>query len=145
MLRVALALAVVAGCGGSTEDVTLSLSAGASCEPPALAPITVVSVEVYGDRNGDLCILNQRCVFNLDEPQTAEDLADALRAANPPLVDFEADGARAIGVIGHATSCWGANDRVACGFNDLAEASGGELPIQLACGTCDDAEIPFCP
>lgn len=140
-----IALAAAAQACAAEGDIVLSLD-DSGCSAGELSAVSVVAVDVYGtDDDGALCILAKRCIFDVDQPTGAGDIAEALRGAEPPLVDVDAEGARWLAIVGHEQSCWGERDQVACGFADFADSSGGELEMTLQCGGCDEGTIPFCP
>lgn len=150
--RAALALLLSIGC---EERVTLDLELqGDDCTPEALSQIAYLSVDVYGnDAQGNPCLLNQRCVSDVDVPrpaQSVEDLGRALREVEPPLIDAPYEGTRSVGVLGRREEdgfCLFTRDEgqlPACGFADLADARDGILTIRMSCGSCPDREIPFC-
>ncbi len=106
----------------------------------------MLSVEVYGSSGGELCVLRQRCIFNVDAMSELE-IGEALADVSQPLIDVEEEGAMVLALIGHTSSCFSYDDQAMCGFADLADADDGTLDVELSCavGACPDAEIPFCP
>jgi hypothetical protein len=141
-LVVAGALTATA-CAASDASAELALTQG-NCQEAQLAQVSVLSVEVYGRHDGDLCVLRQRCIFNVDAMSVA-DIGEAMADANQPLIDVEQDGAMVLAVIGHTSSCFSYDDQAMCGFADLADAGDGILDVQLECQACPAEEIPFCP
>lgn len=148
--RVLVLSALVAGCTADAVDVELVLREG-DCTPPDLAQIRVLSVEVYGYGDGDetLCTLDKRCVFDLNLPETpiasVDDLEDALRAQQQPLIDTARAGAEWVGIVGRSEpSCWKQETYPLCGLADLQNVSDGRLEVRLSCD-CTDETHPNCP
>lgn len=148
--RLAALLFVAAGCAGETEELALLLEAD-GCTEALLEPIAILSIEVYGnDDELGMCALSRRCLFNVDLPAPLTDLADledALREANQPLVDIEAEGAHYLKIVGRTneSGCWSGMDHPACGEADLADADDGELPVTIRCEPCVEEDVPLCP
>jgi hypothetical protein len=137
MLALLLALA---GCTPEPTVVALELSADDSCTAEHYATLASVSVEVYGDADGQPCTLARRCV-TVDEPDDLAAIEATLRAATQPLVDIALADARQIAVLGHSRLGCGEPDHGLCGFADLADADDDLLiPIR-----CDDADAARCP
>ncbi|MBX7078237.1 MAG: hypothetical protein K1X88_03550 [Nannocystaceae bacterium] len=147
----ALLLATLA-CGEETLEVHLELR-DHGCEPAALAEVTVVSIEIYGEANGGLCTLGRRCLFGVGPLADIDDLSAALDDTAQPLVDVDVDGAQYIHVVGRAESCWDLPDPIdgeipdhpVCGSNDLAAIEGDVLPVEMTCAACTAMEVPLCP
>lgn len=157
MRIVPLALGVALGgsapaCDAEPLEVHLDLR-GEDCTAEDLAPVRVVSVEIYGSAGGeDLCTLARRCVFADAAPTSIEDIAALLHDVNQPLVDAELEGAAYLHVVGRAT-CWDQPDPVtgvlptppACGANDLAEVDGDALAVTMSCNSaCAAEQVPLC-
>jgi hypothetical protein len=135
-----LALAALLACSAEPTVVALELGDDASCTPPRLAALASVSVEVYGDADGQPCTLARRCI-TIDAAQELADITAALHAAMQPLVDLELAGTRQIAILGHSRLGCGEGDRGLCGFADLADADDSlVVPIH-----CDDPDAPICP
>lgn len=128
------------------EVVALELTADATCTAARLAPLASLSIEVYGDADGDLCTLARRCV-TLADITTVDDLTAALRAAMQPLIDTALADSRQIAVLGHDRLGCGEGDRLACGFADLADLADDALTVPLRCdpADCPPDVPPFCP
>lgn len=138
------------GCApAATETVALAVRAG-SCEPPDLSQIRMLSVEVYGfDDGGERCVLQQRCIWDVDIAADAADPATEiealLNAQTQPLTDTRREGAAWIGISGRSTlDCFAPPD-VLCAFADLSNAADGTLDISLSCGDCPGRVWPHCP
>lgn len=151
-VRVPIAALVLAlGCDPDTAVLEIDLRED-GCTADDWSTVRVLSVEVYGtDDAGDRCALARRCVFDVDLPSAAQDVADidaALRAANQPLVDLDRDGASIVQITAHTDGCWsdlGLDGRpTACGANELAEADDGRLGVVMRCGSCSAEEVPLC-
>jgi hypothetical protein len=145
----ALLLVLLAACSPGPTVVALALSADDSCREDHYLALASVSVEVYGDADGELCTLARRCV-TVDAPADVADLEAALRAATQPLVDLGLAGTRQIAVYGHQRLGCGAGARDLCGFADLADEDDGALTIPIRCDAVDlercPGEVPpFCP
>ena len=135
----ALAL-VLAACSVPPTVVALELGSDDSCDPDRLAALASVSVEVYGDADGQPCTLARRCLA-VDDPTDLADITAALHAAMQPLVDLELEGTRQIAILGHSRLGCGEGDRGLCGFADLADADDTlVVPIH-----CDDPSASICP
>ena len=142
-LAVAGAL-TAAGCAASDTDAELALTPG-NCTAAHFADVSVLSIEIYGRDAGQLCVLRQRCIFNVDAT-SVEDIGAAMAAVSQPLIELnEDDGGMVLAVIGHTESCFGYDDQAMCGFADLADADDGTLDVALECAACPPEEIPFCP
>ena len=132
------------------SEVELVLIEG-ECDRTFLQEVQVLSLEVYGQREGDeqLCTLDKRCVFDVDVPEPAddaEDLMQILRTQQQPLIDTELEGAQFVGIVGRREpSCWRQDVYPLCGFADLANVSDGRLELRLTCGGCTDETHPNCP
>jgi hypothetical protein len=143
-------LFVVTGCAAEDEELALVLEHD-GCTAELLEPIAILSIEVYGnDEALGMCALSRRCLFNVDLPTPLQDLADiedALREANQPLVDIEAEGANYLKIVGRTneSGCWSGMDHPACGEADLADADHGELPVTIRCEPCVEEDVPLCP
>lgn len=150
MIRAVVLVALIVGCTPAPTTVALALAGDASCTPAGLAAISSVSVEVYGDADGQLCTLARRCV-TVDAPGSIADLEAALHDATQPLVDIDPEGARQIAVLGHQRLGCGEGDRDLCGFADLADVADDALEIPIRCDRTPDEsrcplEVPpFCP
>lgn len=130
----------LAGCSPEPTVIALELSGDASCTPARLGALASVSVEVYGDADGQPCTLARRCLA-VDDPTDLADITAALHAAMQPLVDLELEGTRQIAILGHSRLGCGEGDRGLCGFADLADADDTlVVPIH-----CDDPSAPICP
>lgn len=141
-----LTICALAGCPADDEVVALELAADATCDADRLGALASVSVEVYGDADGELCTLARRCV-TLAGVATVEDLTAALRAAMQPLVDTELADSRQIAVLGHDRLGCGEGDRMLCGFADVADVAAAGLTVPLRCeaADCPPDVPPFCP
>ncbi|MEZ4452984.1 MAG: hypothetical protein R3B09_26225 [Nannocystaceae bacterium] len=150
VLACACACAYVGACTPAPEVVDLELADDASCASPAIDGLASLSVEVYGDADGELCTLARRCV-TVDAAASIADLEATLAAATQPLVDVELEGARQIAVLGHARLGCGEGDRRLCGFADLADLAGASLPVPIRCDVGEPPTLcplevpPFCP
>lgn len=150
MSRTLALLAALVACAPAPTTVELALSGDASCTPAGLATISSVSVEVYGDADGQLCTLARRCV-TVDAPAAIADLEAELRAATQPLIDIDPEGALQIAVLGHQRLGCGEGDHDLCGFADLADVTDDALEIPIRCDRTPDEsrcplEVPpFCP
>ncbi len=150
-LALTLVLATAA-CAEDTIEVELSLR-DHGCSADALAEVSVVSIEIYGEHDGSLCTLGRRCLFGVGPLDDIAGLSNTLADANQPLVDAALTGAEYIHVVGRAESCWDLPDPVdgavpdhpVCGSNDLAAIDGDVLPIEMQCGGCRAMEVPLCP
>lgn len=138
-----VAALIASACGASDTAAELAFARG-NCAAANFAEVSVISVEVYGSSTGELCVLRQRCIFNVDAMSEIE-IGEALADVSQPLIDVEEAGAMVLAVIGHRSSCFSYADQAMCGFADLADASDGTLDVELQCGGCPDDEIPFCP
>lgn len=143
--RLLMCLALAA-CPADDAVVALAFTADETCTEARLAALASVSVEVYGDADGELCTLARRCV-TLAGVTSLEDLTAALRSAMQPLVDTNLADTRQIAVLGHDRLGCGEADRLLCGFADLADAQADELAVALRCESADcPLEVPpFCP
>jgi hypothetical protein len=141
-----LLIGALVGCAAEDEVVALELTADATCSADRLAALASVSVEVYGDADGELCTLARRCV-TLAEVATVDELTAALRAATQPLVDTELADSRQNAVLGHDRLGCGEGDRMLCGFVDVAEVTDAGLTVPLRCeaADCPPDVPPFCP
>lgn len=131
---------LLAACSSEPTVIALELTSDDTCDPTRLATLVSVSVEVYGDADGQPCTLARRCV-TVDDPASLDDITAALRDAMQPIVDLELEGTRQIAILGHSRLGCGEGDRNLCGFADLADADDTlVLPIH-----CDDPNAPICP
>ncbi len=138
-LHVPLALALAA-CGSEPTVIAVELGSDNSCDQARLATLASVSLEVYGDADGQPCTLARRCI-TIDAAESLDDISAALQDAMQPLVDTELAGTRQIAILGHSSLGCGEGDRGMCGFADLADADDTiVLPIH-----CDDPKAPICP
>jgi hypothetical protein len=161
-----LLLALVAnGCGGDTEVVSVELETGNRCENLVqdFLFFQSISIAVWGeDETGAVCRLGgDRCI-NVDQAESIPELEDGLRAAERPLVDVPADGAIQLAVVAYASVNCDPEVEIqeqvvpaatACGFEDVAGASSGALPVQMdcdivglrRCGAEVEIDPPPCP
>jgi hypothetical protein len=146
-------LALLAGCAllsACTADDTVSRSSSPPTTPAPrirLRALASLSIEVYGDADGDLCTLARRCVTVADIADVA-DLTAALRAAMQPLIDTDLADTRQIAVLGHDRLGCGEADRLLCGFADLADAADDAtlaVPLRCEAADCPLDVPPFCP
>lgn len=146
-------LALLAGCAllsaCTADDTVLALefTADESCAEDPLRALASLSIEVYGDADGDLCTLARRCVTVADIADVA-DLTAALRAAMQPLIDTDLADTRQIAVLGHDRLGCGEADRLLCGFADLADAADDAtlaVPLRCEAADCPLDVPPFCP
>lgn len=142
-----LLTALLAACAVEDDAVlALELDADATCTTDRWRGLASLSIEVYGDHDGELCTLARRCV-TLDGITDLADLTAALRAAMQPLVDTALADTRQIAVLGHDRLGCGEGDRGLCGFADLADVADGALVVPLRCepADCPPDVPPFCP
>ncbi len=139
-------LLALATCTPDDTVITLAFTADPGCTPARLTTLASLSVEVYGDADGELCTLARRCV-TLTTVTTLDHLTATLRDSMQPLVDTSLAGARQIAVLGHDRLGCGEGDRQLCGFADLADASDDTLAVALRCepADCPPTVPPFCP
>lgn len=150
--RLVLGAVALVGCSGDTVELALDLT-NVDCVAADFAEIDVVSIEVYGQHDGDLCALARRCMFDVDVPPgtlvDVDALSDVLAAANQPLVDTELEGALYLRLVGRrqSTGCWSPDpvQHPACAQADLADAEGDTLALGLNCAECPNDEVPLCP
>jgi hypothetical protein len=144
--RLAAACALlIAGCSATAEVVLVLEDEDGDCDQEALAGLTWLSVEVWGVVGQQNCVLKQRCVRLPGAPGSLEDLADALRAQVPPLVDVDSGAAERVVLHGHTDFCLSSDDVALCGLADLANVDRGELVIELDCGLCQETGPELCP
>lgn len=151
MRRFVALLVCLCACQGETNELALDLRDG-GCPAEDLEDIAILSIEVYGSDQGEMCALSRRCLFNVDmvlsEPlMSMNDLEAVLRDANQPLIDIEAEGANYFKIVGrrNESGCWSGTEHPACGEADLADAEDGRLPVTIRCDTCVEEDVPLCP
>lgn len=148
--RVLLYGLALATCSPEPTVVAIDLTDDPSCSTQALAQISSVSIEVYGDAGGALCTIARRCV-TIEAPAGLAEIASALKTATQPLIDVGISGTRQIAVLGHTRLGCGEGDRVLCGFVELADVEDDILSIPVHCERADEAPRcpaavpPFCP
>ena len=145
---------VLAACAAETLEIDLLIEAP-DCAPSSFEQVSNIEIAVFGEHDGQPCLLDQRCLWQVDlEYGTLEgvdDFESAMRAANPPLVSGLLAGAQHVKVNGRESDCY-ANDETLpshpmCGGNDFAEVEDGSLPIVLTCDPepCRREDVELCP
>jgi hypothetical protein len=151
-------------CGGDTDEVSVELESGSRCETVVqdFFPFQSMNIAVWGeDESGAACRLGGDRCLDVGEAETIAELEDALRTAEPPLLDVPAEGAIQLAVVAYGSS--NCDPQVefrdeqiaaatACGFGDLAGASDGVLSVSVDCDLrnfrrCGDEMLdpPPCP
>jgi hypothetical protein len=147
---------LLAACEADTLAFDLVMTAP-GCAASSFEQVSYIEIAVYGEHDGERCVLDQRCLWDVDELAPLEDVddfADAMRAANEPLVSGLREGAQHIEVNGRDSDCYlnaspsgPLPDHPMCGGNDFDEVDDGELPVVLTCAAdrCPRKEVPLCP
>lgn len=151
-----LPLALLLGCAADTLEIDLAIEAP-QCDASSFEQVSFIEIAVYGEHDGELCVLDQHCLWQVDAHGLLEDVDDfvaAMRAGHQPLVSGLLDGAQHIEVNGRDSDC--TVNTIAggtppphpmCGGNDFAEVDEGVLPIVLTCDTerCPRKDVKLCP
>ncbi len=140
-----LLLPLAAACT-DTRQVALSLEFDEECTEAHFEAVQSLSVQLYGlDNQGQECWLQDVCVGSAEAFMSSDDVTAALRGAQQPIIDYEADDARRVAVVGHAIGCPGTDDLVLCGSGDLSQTRDGTLEIVIGCDDdCPEPDYAFC-
>jgi hypothetical protein len=134
------------GCTSDVAELEIRVEPG-DCSSEELSQSSMATLEVYGAHDGALCVLGQRCLFDVNQPLSTSDIEDVLMDVPGPLLTLaRPEDVKFIALIGHAKeSCSGYDDQTFCGFADVADLRGDSIELSLTCSLCSDENIPLCP
>src|SRR5262249_1424855 len=94
----ALALALAACEAGDTLAIDLELEAP-QCEASSFEQVSFIEIAVYGEHDGQLCVLAEHCLWQVDAHgllENVDDFVAAMKDGHQPLVSGLLEGAQHI-------------------------------------------------